>query len=120
MARRNVAGFGGIVLFADHADALMEWYQKHFDLFFQREPGSHAWRCDVDGMSFAIHQARTPRGTDRRQVEITWRVTDLDALLEKLSELGISVDEKQETPTGDYAWLDDLERNRLELWQRRE
>ncbi len=114
---RAVAGIGGIILFADRADQLAEWYREHFGLHFQREPGTHAWRCDLDGIGFGVHQARTPRGAARRQIEITWRVADLDLLIEQLAETGVAVNERQETPTGDYAWLDDPEGNRLELWQ---
>lgn len=118
MAQGTVQGFGGIVLFADHADSLVDWYRQHFDLHFQREPDTHAWRCNLGTVSFAIQQARTPRGTSRRQVEVSWLVDDLDAVLERLAEHGVAIDERQETAVGDYAWLDDPERNRLELCQR--
>jgi predicted enzyme related to lactoylglutathione lyase len=40
--------------------------------------------------------------------------------VEQLVDLGITVDERQETPDGDYAWFDDPEGNRIELWQEKE
>lgn len=116
---RRITGIGGIVLYADHADVLAQWYEKHLGLFFQREPGSHEWWCEFPGrISFAIHQSKHPVGHDRRQVEITWCVDDLDDVVERLCELGVSARERQETVDGDYAWLDDPEGNRVELWQR--
>src|SRR5690606_17233174 len=83
MDRPTVAGLGGVVLFADHADTLAHWYERTLGLFFTREPGSHEWWSEVGGgPAFAIHQAKHPLGHDRRHCEITWRVTDLDAFLE--------------------------------------
>lgn len=117
MDRQTVAGIGGVVLFADNADALAQWYERHLGLHFTREPGSHEWWCDLKGSAFAIHQSSHPLGHDRRLVEITWRVPDLDAFIEQLAEAGITPDEQQETPDGDHAWLDDPEGNRVELWQ---
>ena len=115
---RHIKSIGGIVIYADHADQLAHWYEKHLGLFFQREPGSHEWWCEFPGRtSFAIHQAKHPLGHERRQIDITWCVDDLDAALETLCEFGISARERQETADGDYAWFDDPEGNRVELWQ---
>ncbi len=115
---RHIKGIGGIVIYADHADQLAHWYEKHLGLFFQREPGSHEWWCEFPGRtSFAIHQAKHPLGHERRQIDITWSVDDLDEYLERLCEFGISARERQETADGDFAWFDDPEGNRVELWQ---
>lgn len=120
MDRPTVSGLGGVVLFADHADTLVHWYEAHLGLFFTREPGSHEWWSELKhGPAFAIHQAKHTLGHDRRHCEITWRVDDLDAFVEHLAELGVTVEERQETPDGDFAWLDDPEGNRIELWQGR-
>lgn len=118
MERQSVAGIGGVVLFADHADSLAHWYEKHLGLHFNREPESHFWWVELPGTSFAIHQTNHPLGHEHRQVEITWVVADLDAFIEHLGELGATVEERQETSTGDFAWLDDPEGNRIELYQK--
>lgn len=120
MERQSVAGIGGVVLFADHADSLAHWYEKHLGLHFNREPESHFWWVELPGTSFAIHQTNHPLGHEHRQVEITWVVADLDAFIEHLGELGATVEERQETSTGDFAWLDDPEGNRIELYQKPE
>jgi catechol 2,3-dioxygenase-like lactoylglutathione lyase family enzyme len=121
MNRMSVAGLGGVVLFADHADQLAHWYERHLGIFFTREPDSHHWWADLPGgVSFAIHQSKHPLGHDRRHCEITWVVEDLDGFVEHLAEGGLTVEERQETADGDFAWLDDPEGNRIELFQRRE
>ena len=121
MDRPSVAGLGGVVLFADHADELVHWYERHLGLFFTREPDSHQWWCELPGGSaFAIHQSKQQLGHGRRHCEITWWVDDIDAFVEYLAETGVTVEERQETPDGDFAWLDDPEGNRIELFQRSE
>ena len=120
MERQSVAGIGGVVLFADHADSMVQWYEKHLGIFFTREPESHDWWCDCEGAKFSIHQTKHPLGRERRLVEITWRVRDLDDFVEHLADLGTVVDERQEAPDGGYAWFDDPEGNRIELWQEKE
>jgi len=117
MDRQSVNAVGGIAVFADHADTLAHWYEQHLGLFFTREPGSHEWWCAVGGVTFTVRQSKHPMGRDRRTVEIAWRVPDLDAFLEQLAELGVTVDEKKEAPDGDHAWFSDPEGNRIELWQ---
>ena len=46
------------------------------------------------------------------------RVDDLDAVLERLRTLGVVIDPKREDyDYGRFAWINDLEGNRVELWQ---
>lgn len=120
MDRQTVTGIGGVTLFADNADTLVQWYEKHLGIFFTREPGSHEWWCDCGGSTFSVQQNKHPLGHDRRVVEVTWKVNDLDDFVEFLADLGVVIDERQETPEGDYAWFDDPEGNRVELFQTRE
>ena len=120
MERQSVTGIGGVVLFADHADSLAHWYEKHLGMHFTREPDTHFWWVELPGTAFAIHQTNHPLGHDRRLVEVTWVVSDLDAFIEQLGESGLTVDERQETATGDFAWLSDPEGNRIELYQKPE
>ncbi|HEY4100583.1 MAG TPA: hypothetical protein VGM20_06880 [Gemmatimonadales bacterium] len=120
MERQTVVAIGGVVLFADHADTLAQWYEKHLGIFFTREPGSHEWWCDLAGVTFSIHQSKHPAGHDGRPVEILWRVPDLDDFIEHLGDLGINVDERQASPDGDHAWFNDIEGNRVQLWQQSE
>ena len=49
---------------------------------------------------------------------INYRVDDLDALLAKLTAAGVWVDPNRMNESyGRFAWIKDLDGNRLELWQ---
>lgn len=120
MERQTVHGIGGVVLYADHADTLAQWYEKHLGIFFTREPGGHEWWCDCKGADFSIHQTKHPLGHARRLVEVSWIVSDLDDFVEYLADIGLTTVERQESHDGDSAWFDDPEGNRIELRQRQE
>ena len=67
--------------------------------------------------NFAIRQARPLLGTGRKHVELVWKVADLDDFIEHLGECGVTVEERQETPDGDFVFLSDPEGNRVALCQ---
>ena len=49
---------------------------------------------------------------------INFRVDDLDALLAELAKAGVTIDPKRDDyPYGRFAWIEDPEGNRIELWQ---
>ncbi len=52
---------------------------------------------------------------------ISYRVDDLDALLEQLTAAGIEpLDGPNDEPNGRFAWILDPEGNKLELWEPRD
>jgi predicted enzyme related to lactoylglutathione lyase len=49
---------------------------------------------------------------------VNFRVDDLDALLARLAEAGVRIDpHREEYSYGRFAWIWDVEGNRVELWQ---
>ena len=49
---------------------------------------------------------------------INYRVDDLDGLLKNLAAAGVTIDPKRDDYSyGRFAWITDLEGNRVELWQ---
>ena len=49
---------------------------------------------------------------------INYIVDDLDALLERLKQEGVKIDPKRmDESYGRFAWIYDLDGNKLELWQ---
>ena len=72
-------------------------------------------------MGWLLRRDARPLSADEREAFQTWLETPQNreayAALETLCEFGISARERQETADGDYAWFDDPEGNRVELWQ---
>ena len=49
---------------------------------------------------------------------LNFRVSDMEAMLKQLKENGVKIDEKKhEDSIGKFAWVYDLEGNKIELWE---
>jgi predicted enzyme related to lactoylglutathione lyase len=125
----RVTGIGGIFFKADDPEKLLAWYETHLGVKPEPEGSSSAfhWRESEDaekkGMTiWALFPRNTsyfnPSGSD---FMVNYRVADLDALLARLKEEGVTVDEKREdTEYGRFAWIMDPEGHRIELWEPRD
>jgi predicted enzyme related to lactoylglutathione lyase len=121
----KVTGVGGIFLRVHDAKAMMAWYSQHLGL---ATSGSNSvnfvWNeCaqpEGAGMTvFSLFPLDTAYfGQGRQPAMINFRVDDLDALLAQLRKAGVKIDPKREDHDyGRFAWIYDLEGNRVELWQ---
>ena len=124
---KHITGIGGIFFKANDPAKLAAWYQKHLDLELE----------DFGGVTFRESDASSggpkrqnytlwspfPADTDyfapsEKPFMINFRVADLDALLEKLRQEGVKVDERTEkSEFGYFSWVMDPEGNRIELWE---
>ena len=126
MAR--IDGIGGVFLQADDPVALAAWYSKHFGLeLIAWEEGRNYGlelpaRADDDparkiSTIFSIQKASVELGKGRHQTVINWRVLDLDAFLSQLRSEGVTIEKTEDSPYGKFAWTNDPEGNRIELYQ---
>jgi predicted enzyme related to lactoylglutathione lyase len=118
MAR--AVGIGGIFLKAGDPKALTAWYAKHLGIAAQ-EGGSLAFDGpDSFGMTIFAHFPADTQyfGPGPQQGMINFRVDNLDELLAQLAGAGVIVDPKREdSDYGRFAWIEDPEGNRIELWE---
>ncbi len=118
MAR--VVGVGGIFLKAKDPQSLSAWYAAHLGIPTQ-EGGSLAFDGpDSAGITVFAHfpEGTSYFGDGPQQSMVNFRVDDMDGLLEQLGRAGVRIDPKREDhPYGRFAWIWDLEGNRVELWQ---
>ena len=128
----RVDGIGGVFLKANNPSALAQWYAAHFGLIFQSgdsgcEAGQNYWlefvyREDSDSSKraatvFAIQSAKAQLPAERHQVELNFRVPDLEKFLKQLTEAGVPIEKRENYGYGRFAWIKDPEGNRIELFQ---
>ena len=120
----KVTGIGGVFLRSADPKALTAWYAEHLGIainpwgggsfMWSEDPGTATGRTEWS----VFAQDTTYFGEGQQPVMINYRVDDLDALLEKLAAAGVWIDPKrQDDSYGRFAWIRDLDGNRLELWQ---
>jgi hypothetical protein len=116
----KAVGVGGVFRKARDPVALAAWYAAHLGIP-AAEPGSLVFDGpESAGMTvFAQFPLDTHYFGDGPQAAmVNFRVDDLDALLAQLEAAGVRIDPKREDfPYGRFAWIWDLEGNRVELWE---
>ena len=118
----RVTGIGGVFFKSENPDVLKDWYNKHLGLNTDNY-GCTFWWKDKDGNDATTQWS--PFKTDttyfepsQKQFMQNFRVYDLDGLLVKLKQEGITlVGEPEKHDYGKFAWIIDPEGNKIELWE---
>jgi predicted enzyme related to lactoylglutathione lyase len=116
----KVVGVGGIFLKARDPKALSAWYASHLGV-----PTLDGGTLAFDGPEsagvtvFAHFPLDTKYfGQGQQEVMVNFRVDDLDSLLVQLAAADVRIDPKRDdSDYGRFAWIWDLEGNRVELWE---
>jgi predicted enzyme related to lactoylglutathione lyase len=114
----SVTGFGGIFLRSNDPKALYQWYERHLGLV--KSEGSFAFPVPTQHARaiFALFKQDNGYFPVEQKAMINLQVDDLDGLLDRLIEEGVTVDPKRESyDFGKFGWITDPEGNRVELWQ---
>ena len=122
---RRVTGIGGIFLKAKDAPALRAWYKRHLGIDVQAWGGAAFDWTDADGKPTGGTTAWSvvPEDSDqfapgKASFMVNYRVEDLLALVAALKAEGCHVlDKIDDSEYGKFAWVIDLEGNKVELWQ---
>lgn len=121
MAR--VTGVGGVFLKSKDHKALAKWYADHLGVKLNDWGGaSFEWTDEVPKGTGAtawstFAESAEYFGDSGQRVMINYRVDDLDALLAQLEAAGVWIDPKRDDSFGKFAWIKDLDGNRVELWE---
>jgi predicted enzyme related to lactoylglutathione lyase len=114
----SITGFGGIFLRADDPKALYQWYERHLGLVMS--DGSFAFPASTQRAQviFALFKQDNAYFPPAQKAMINLHVDDLDGVLDRLIDEGVTVDPKRESyDFGKFGWITDPEGNRVELWQ---
>lgn len=122
--RPRVTGIGGIFLKSPDHKRLTAWYVEHLGI------GAESWGAvfpfrehaapQVEGYTVwsVSPETTTYFGDSGQRCMVNYRVRDLDALLERLKDEGVWIDEKRDDGEfGRFAWIKDPDGNRIELWE---
>ena len=121
---RFVTGIGGVFFRADDPESTRTWYREHLGIVGEGPGVSYYWReqDNPERVGFTVWSV-FPRDTEyfggsSQEFMVNYRVRDLDLLLERLRNAGIEqVKELEEYPYGRFAWVEDIDGNRVELWE---
>lgn len=121
----RVTGIGGVFFRSEDPEALGDWYRERLGIPVNEHGyGSFQWKtlADPERVGRTVWSL-FPSDTDyfgpgSQRFMVNYRVADLDALLAVLRDEGVDVvDGIEEYEYGRFAWIEDPEGNRIELWE---
>ena len=119
---QKVLGIGGLFFRSENPERLAKWYETHLGISlvptsYEQRP----WHQDAGPTVFApFEQDTTYFGNSEKSWMMNFRVADLTAMIAQLRTAGITVEEPQSHPNGEFVRLHDPEGNPIELWEPRE
>jgi predicted enzyme related to lactoylglutathione lyase len=116
----QATGVGGVFLRAADPEKLYAWYEEHLGIK-RTEDGAFAFFSEgpreMTILAF-FPQDTKYFGLSGQRSMLNFRVDDLDAVLDNLRAAGAEIDPKrEEADFGRFAWFNDPEGNRVELWE---
>jgi catechol 2,3-dioxygenase-like lactoylglutathione lyase family enzyme len=121
--RGRILGIGGVFFKSANRDQMREWYSTHLGLADKGQGVMLPWREHDDPQKehstvWTIFPASTSYIPATQPFMINYIVDDLDALLDRLKQEGVKIDAKRMNESfGRFAWIYDLDGNKIELWQ---
>ena len=118
----RIIGIGGIFFKSVDPDALRGWYEKHLAIKSHGESGAiFHWKSATEpAHDYMTVWSIFPASSKYMSgpMMINYIVEDLDDLLARLSDEGVHIDPKRESHDyGKFAWIQDGEGNKIELWE---
>lgn len=124
---KRVTGIGGIFFKCKDPKKMNEWYKTHLGLNTSPYGAKVEWQQDTDS-SKKGYTLWTPFpdntkyfGPSSQEFMINFRVADLVALVAELKKEGVTVlDEIEASDYGKFVHIQDVEGNKVELWEPKE
>src|SRR6202165_290924 len=122
--RGRILGIGGVFFKSANRDQMREWYSKHLGLADKGQGAMLPWREHDDPQKehvtvWTVFPASTKYfDPSPAPFMINYITDDMDALLDRLKQEGVKIDAKRmDESYGRFAWIYDLDGNKIELWQ---
>ena len=122
--RGRILGIGGVFFKSANRDQMREWYGKHLGLVDKGGGMTLPWREHDDPQkehvtAWSVFSASSNYfDPSHAPFMINYIVDDMDALLDRLQQEGVKIDDKRVNESyGKFAWIYDLDGNKIELWQ---
>ena len=119
---KRVTGIGGLFFKCQNPEEIRNWYANHLGLDTNNY-GATFWWKDENGNECSTQWSPFKEDTSyfkpsEKAFMQNFRVENLEWLLEKLKEEGVTIVGEMETyEYGKFAWIIDPEGNKIELWE---
>ncbi len=118
----HVTGVGGVFVKSKDPKALAQWYREVLGLEVKSWGGA-ALPFDAPGHPPKVSWTAFPDSSDymspsTREFMINFAVDDMDAILARVTAKGVPILKRDDNdPFGRFAWIQDPDGTKIELWQ---
>lgn len=119
---RKVTGIGGVFFKTKNLEETKKWYQKHLGFQIDSQ-GSTFWWKDHQNQNATTQWSPFKEESNyfepsKKEFMLNYRVANLDRLLADLQKEGVVILGIPESFSyGKFAWILDLDGNKIELWE---
>jgi predicted enzyme related to lactoylglutathione lyase len=119
----QVNGIGGVFFKARDPARMTAWYRDHLGIRAEEGHADFMWREKdsperIGRTVWSIFPADTDYfGPAQQSFMIGYRVSNLDQMIEQLRRSGVAIVKVEDYDYGRFAWINDPEGNRIELWE---
>lgn len=120
----KVTGIGGIFFRSKNPKEVKEWYEKNLGLAITPHGSPFEFRNanrpdEINYLSWSPFDEKTDYfDPSEKEFMINYRVQNIEGLVKKLKENGVTIVDKIETyEYGKFVHIMDLEGNKIELWE---
>jgi len=115
----KIIGLGGIFIKSGDKQRLSRWYQEIFDIKMEDWGTTFniAQISDEEIQVFSVFPSDTNYIDSTQSYMINWMVDNLDALVIQLKEKKVEILGIENSEFGKFAWIRDIDGNKLELWE---
>ena len=118
----HITGIGGVFVKSKDPKALAQWYRDVLGLDVESWGGA-ALPFDAPGHPPKVSWSAFPQSSDymspsTREFMINFAVDDMDAIIARVTAKGVPVLKRDDNNTfGRFAWIQDPDGTKIELWQ---
>lgn len=119
----RVTGIGGIFFKARDINRTLQWYRDNLGISAEETYYDFKWlgadTPELPGRTaWAVFESTSDYfGPSNQTFMINYRVASMDRMLEQLRGAGIEILKAEDYDYGKFAWINDPEGNRIELWE---
>ena len=115
----KIIGFGGIFIKSPDPEKLKLWYKNNLELSFE------SWGLTFDLKNtpedrvqvFSVFSNTSDYIPAEKQFMLNFAVDDLAMFVELLKSKNIDILKYEESDCGKFAWIQDIDGNKIEFWE---
>lgn len=114
----KIVGLGGVFFRSKDVNASMTWYKDILGISLESWGGMFPLKPQTQEYQvFTIMPEATEYLNQNQSFMINFVVEDLDAYCEILKTKGVVIQKNEASEFGKFAWIEDLDKNKIELWE---